>query len=183
MPEPPLATVTNYSAMSEAHPLALATVTSFDDLHFALRARQNALGISDGSLADLARLKGGYSAHVLRRSKRQTSSRTLGKLSLGCVLGGLGLKIVLVEDEDAFAKVRARLVERDTAQFRGGNTCPPGIEPRESVLTLLARAGGHARAAKLSARKRLRISRLAIRARWSKARAGKIGARARWQER
>jgi hypothetical protein len=154
-------------------------VSSYDHLIAALRDRQTALGLSDGSLHDLALLQGGY----IRPSKRQKSGRTLGRMSFGCVLGALGLKIVLVEDRDALAKVRDLLVARDNAQSTRENTCPAGIKPRDSVLTLLGRAGGYARAAKLSAKQRVKISRKAIRARWSKARAGKIGARARWQER
>ena len=95
------------------------------------------------------------------------------KANLGItMLGTLGLKIVLVEDHDAFAKVRERLVARDNAQFRGGNTCPASIKRRENAFTVLGRAGGHARAAKLSAKQRVKIARKAIRARWSKARAG-----------
>jgi hypothetical protein len=150
------------------------SVTSFDQLQQALLARQNALGMSCGSLEALAHLLGGgYPAHVFRRSK-QTSSRTLGKMSLGCVLGALGLKIVLVEDrDDALAKVRGRLIASDKAQLRRKNTWPSRIKPpRENAFTVLGRAGGQARAARLSRKQRVKISLKAIRARWSKARAG-----------
>jgi hypothetical protein len=150
-------------------PLSLATVTNYSELIVALQARQNALGMSYNSLADLARLQGGYLARGLRR-KPQGNARSLGKMSLGAMLGALGLKIVLVEDRDVLAKIRNLLIARDNAELRRGNTCPPGIEPRDSVLTLLGRAGGYARAAKLSKKQRVKIARKAIRARWRRAR-------------
>ena len=158
----------------------LARVESYDDLVHALRARVDQLGISQETLAALVRLQG-YSSDVL---KPQGNMRSLGRMSFGCVLGALGLKIVLVEDRDALAKVRERLIERDNAQARRKNTWPPSIKgPADNVFVVLGRAGGIARAAKLSANQRVKISRKAIRARWSKARAGKLGARERWQER
>jgi hypothetical protein len=161
-------------------PEPLARVESYDDLVHALRARVDQLGISQETLAALARLQG-YSSDVL---KPQGNMRSLGRMSFGCVLGALGLKIVLVEDRDALAKVRERLIERDNAQARRKNTWPPSIKgPADNVFVVLGRAGGIARAAKLSANQRVKISRKAIRARRSKARAGKLGARERWQER
>ena len=163
-------------------PEPLVRVESYDDLVHALRARVDQLGISQETLAALARLQG-YSSDVLGL-KPQGNMRSLGRMSFGCVLGALGLKIVLVEDRDALAKVRERLIERDNAQARRKNTWPPSIKgPADNVFVVLGRAGGIARAAKLSANQRVKISRKAIRARWSKARAGKLGARERRQER
>jgi hypothetical protein len=154
----------------EAHPLALAIVKSYDDLHYALRARADALGVSNDTLNDLAGFWPGYWAHVLGPSKPQTSMRALGRTSLGCCLGVLGLKLLVVEDEDAFAKIRDRLKQRDNAQLRRGNTYPASIKRRENAFTVLGRAGGFARAAKLSAKQRVKIARKAIRARWRRAR-------------
>jgi hypothetical protein len=88
------------------------------------------------------------------------------------VLGALGLKIVLVEDRDALAKVRERLIERDRADARRENAKPSGMRARENAWVLLGRAGGHARIALLTAKQRVRLARKAARARWSKARAG-----------
>jgi hypothetical protein len=156
--------------MSETPPLALATVRNYDDLHFALRARVDALGVSNETLDDLAGFHPGYWSHVLGPSQPQNSIRALGKVSLGCALGTLGVKLILVHDEDAFAKIRDRLVARDNAQARRENAKPAGLMPRENAFVVLGRAGGHARMALLSAKQRVALARKASRARWRRVR-------------
>jgi hypothetical protein len=160
MPQPPLD-----DAMGEA----LAVVRDYEQLNAALRARVDQLGISLETLDHLCGFWAGYSSHLLA-PKPQGNMRCLGKMSLGSVLGGVGLKIVLVEDRDALAKVRSRLVESDKAQTRKENPRPAGSKRRENVFTVLGRAGGHARMAVLSAKQRIALSRKANRARWSRAR-------------
>ena len=73
--------------MSEAPPLA--RIENYNDLVNALRARAAALNVSLTALDTLAGLHDGYSAHLLP-PRVQLSMRTLGKASLGCVLGALG---------------------------------------------------------------------------------------------
>jgi hypothetical protein len=149
----------------------LAVAQSLDELIAALRKRVDQLGLSWESLNALC---GVLPEHI--RPKKQGNSRTLGRMSFGTVLGALGLKLVVVEDrDDALAKVRSRLMarDRDNAHAMGTYTWPPRIKgPADNVFAVCGRAGGYARAAALTPKQRVKISRAAIRARWSKARAG-----------
>jgi hypothetical protein len=43
-------------------------------------------------------------------------AKRLGMLSLGPMLGALGLKLLVVEDEEAFARIRPRLAQRKIAR-------------------------------------------------------------------
>jgi hypothetical protein len=166
MPEPPIGTVT---ALDDAMGEVLAVVRSYDELRTALRARVDQLGISLETLDDLCGFWPAYSSHLLG-PQTQGNMRALGKMSLGAALGALGLKLIVAHDENALAKIRHRLVQRDNAQARRANTHPPRIELKENVFTVLGRAGGYATAARLSAKQRVRNARKAIRARWSRAR-------------
>jgi hypothetical protein len=152
-------------ATDDAMGEALAVVRSYDELHAALRARVDTLGISLDTLDDLCGFWPGYASHILG-PKPQGSIRMFKRLSLDCVLGALALKIVVVEDRDALAKVRGRLVASDKAQSRRRNAEPASIKPPENAFVMLARAGGFARAANLSAKRRVAIARRAARARW-----------------
>jgi hypothetical protein len=151
-------------------PEPLARIESYDDLVHALRARVDQLGMSQETLDTLAGLQG-YSSDGLGL-KPQGNTRSLGRMSFGAALGALGLKILLVEDHDAFARVRDLLLERDRADARRENAKPSGMRARENAWVLLGRAGGHARIALLTAKQRVRLARKAARARWRKARAG-----------
>jgi hypothetical protein len=66
-------------------PEPLAMIESYDDLVHALRERVNQLGISQETLSALARLQG-YSSDMPRLPKPQGNTRSLGRMSFGCVL-------------------------------------------------------------------------------------------------
>jgi hypothetical protein len=155
MPEPPLARIENY-----------------DDLVDALRARAAALNLSRETLDHVAGLERGYCSKLLTPHP-QLSMRTLGKLSLGCVLGALGTEFLLIENPAAMIKLSdrlARLGHRNMAQVRNGK--PSGTPKkwlRASYFRALGKRGGRARFNAMSQAEKSRL--------------GKIGARARWQER
>jgi hypothetical protein len=101
-------------------PEPLAKIADYVELVNALRERAAALNLSFEKLDGLAGLHDGYSAHLLTPHP-QLSMRTLGKLSLGCVLGALGVELIMIENPHAMIKLSdrlARLGRRDEAQVR-----------------------------------------------------------------
>ena len=91
----------------------------------------------------------------------------------GCVLGALGTELLLVENPAAMIKLSDRLARiggRNLAQVRNGK--PSGTPKkwlRASYFRALGKRGGKARIGMLTKAERTRL--------------GKLGARARWQER
>jgi hypothetical protein len=157
MPEPPIATVTTYAGFIEA-----------------LRARCDQLQISRSALDHVSGLQDGYSAKLLAMPQPQTSMRTLGKTSFDLLIPALGIKLALVEDEVVTSQLRSRLdvQNRDEAQVRSASikaskNSPPGL--RSVFMHAIARLGGHARARKLTAERRIAIARRAAKARWRRA--------------
>jgi hypothetical protein len=146
----------------------LATIRDYSDLVAALRARANALDVSRGTIDEVAGLPSGYAGKLLAL----VPSKTLGRVSLGPVLGALGVMLVLVEDAAALDRVRDRLVKRRWQRTGGGATHWRQEQVRTRALVLLrewAVAGGkqrfagmtpeqirehQSRAGKASARKR-----------------------------
>jgi hypothetical protein len=113
----------------------------------------------------------------------QQNFRTLGKLSFNLLLPALALKLQVVEDEALAPRLRSRLdvQRRDDAQVRSkpasttastkaSANSPPGL--RSVFMRTIATLGGHARARKLPAERRIAIARRAAKARWRRARAG-----------
>jgi hypothetical protein len=88
----------------ELRPLAL--VREYPELVEALRARAEELNVSRETIDSVSGLQSGYSAKLLSQVKG------VGRVSLGPLLGSLGLVIILAEDPAALAKVRDRLVPR-----------------------------------------------------------------------
>jgi hypothetical protein len=86
----------------------LAVVSDYQGLVSALRARADELDVSNETLDATTGLASGYTSKVLGLG----SGRSLGRLSLGVLLTALGLQLVVVEDPEALARVRGRLVPR-----------------------------------------------------------------------
>jgi len=93
---------------------ALAEVGAYDDLVAALRARAEALNVSRETLDEVAGLPSRYSSKLLSPNP----IRSLGRVSLGAMLGALGVKLVLMEDGEAMEKIRSRLVKRTRHRSR-----------------------------------------------------------------
>jgi hypothetical protein len=154
-------------------PEPLAKIADYVELVNALRERAAALNLSFEKLDGLAGLHDGYSAHLLTPHP-QLSMRILGKLSLGCVLGALGVELIMIENPHAMIKLSdrlARLGRRNPAQVRNGK--PSGMPEkqwlRSRYFSDLGKRGGRARFDAMSQAEKSRL--------------GKLGARARWQER
>ena len=156
--------------MTEA-PRRLATVRDYAGLIQALRQRSDELKVSRGTLDEIAGLQSGYAGKLLSSQP----VRTLGRTSLGPMLGAMGCALWLVEDLTQFEKIRKRLVRRKW-QPRDKNAChtmlttrrrrrwrfPPGPE--------FARLMSARRVLALSDEQRSAIARKAANARWRRSR-------------
>lgn len=69
------------------------------------------LSITYETLDAVAGLQSNYSSHILGPNP----SKRFGPMSLTAVMGALGMKFIAVEDPEAFARVRPRLVQRQRA--------------------------------------------------------------------
>jgi hypothetical protein len=86
----------------------IAVVSNYSELIACLRQRAETLNISNVVLDDVSGLQDGYSGKLLSLNPK----RTLGRLSLGLMLGALGLRLIVVEDREALKRVKGRLEPR-----------------------------------------------------------------------
>ena len=100
----------------------LAECVDYDGLRKAINAVRELRNISFEQLDDLSGLPDRYSAKLFG----PRPLRRIGMKSLGDLLGALGIKLHLVEDLEALAKVEKRFVARDASHvasvMRGGTT-------------------------------------------------------------
>jgi hypothetical protein len=99
----------------------IAIVRGYDDLLSAARARMAQLDITFATLDAVSGVASGYSAKLLGPEP----CKRFGEMSLGAIMGALGLKLAVLDDPEALAQVRDRLVER---RLEG-----PQYRPRLSV--------------------------------------------------
>jgi hypothetical protein len=85
-----------------------AEVKDYTEFHAAFRLRAEQLKVSRLLLDELAGTAHGWHGKFLGR--RQI--RRIGFATLGPALAALGLKIILIEDEEALEKIKSRLVKR-----------------------------------------------------------------------
>jgi hypothetical protein len=141
------------------HLRALAVARDYDELLAAIRARRDALKVPHLVIDDVAGLQTGYASKLLA----DPPIRNLGAVTLGPLLGTLGLAIALVHDGAALAKVEDRLTPRRHAPKRAdrSHTWFTAQTGREMALK---------RAAKMTPRERSLSASKAARARWRKPR-------------
>jgi hypothetical protein len=135
--------------------------SDFNGLEAALRAVKDLRDISYETLDDIVNAPRGYFSKVLApQSQRRL---TLG--SLGWVLGGLGVKCVVVDDPEMLALVRNRMKRRDGSMVRSGTVhfTLSGRHMRE----IRSRGGTNSRKY-MSAAQARQIGKRAARARWAK---------------
>jgi hypothetical protein len=87
---------------------ALAQVTDYDGLWLAMRGRISELQLTMLELDGLSEAADGYSAKILGPSQ----TKSFGKKSLGRMLRGTGTYLVLVENAQATAKIKAMAKKR-----------------------------------------------------------------------
>ena len=161
----------------------IAEIADYPALIRALRERAQALHIAIGgaSVAEVAGLPAAYLAKLLRPN----SDRRLGMISLGPVLGVMGVKLLMVECPDAMKAVKGRIEPAMMQRARvrtfthsvslphlqrigrlGGAACLAAVSTQKLVDR--ARLGGLARAAKLTPEQRKASARKAAKARHMK---------------
>jgi hypothetical protein len=86
----------------------IAVVSDYRELVAALRARAEALDVSNLVLDDITGLASGHTGKLLSLYPK----RTLGRVSLGALLAALGVKLVVIEDPEALDRVKGRLTQR-----------------------------------------------------------------------
>jgi hypothetical protein len=93
--------------LAGSNPKPFAVVRTLDDLRRLFRQRFAELEITYQTADRVAGLTAGYTAKLLGpHSTRLTS------LAIECLLGATGTKLLAVEDTDALARVKGRLVAR-----------------------------------------------------------------------
>jgi hypothetical protein len=104
----------------------LATISTYDELITALRQRAIALNTPLEAIDDVAGLPTRYATKLLGKTS------VLGPMSFGALLGALALKLAVMPDDDALARIRHRLPARD-AYGRGPQLLAgPGVGRRKA---------------------------------------------------
>jgi hypothetical protein len=144
----------------------LATVRTYDELNAALRARADALDISRETIDAISGLQNGYAGKLLA----PIPIRTLSRVSLGAMLGALGLKLIVVEDVETLQKIEKRLAKRR----RHDNAGSAMLATKRRKRRAFPRGNEHARLMRLrqianqSPEKRSQIARRAALIRWGR---------------
>jgi len=158
-----------------------APIRSMPELLDALRARRDELNISHETIDNIAGLQSGYTSKLLA----PTPIKNLGAMSMGALLGALGMALVAVPDPDAVAQVQTRWQKRKRPQKLPSPSISPSIDnivPKQIQVTpdlqrLLHRPGymreiglrgNLKRNQKLSRWKRSVLARRAAKARWAR---------------
>jgi hypothetical protein len=142
----------------------IAEARDYGQLIDALRSRLDSLNTTMEVVDDVAGLPLRYSSKIFA----PVPVKSVGKVSLGPILGALGLKLLVAVDEEMFERIRHRLTPRRNT--RGGIRATPGR--KRSVLLGNSDWGRvmHARwMLATTPRRRRAWARQAIAARWSRA--------------
>jgi hypothetical protein len=89
----------------------LGVIHGYDDLRRVLRQRCDEFNVSFQTVDEVAGLSDRHTSKILSPHP----SRYFGVVSLTAMLGALGIALIAVEDEEAVARVRPRLVRRSPA--------------------------------------------------------------------
>lgn len=147
----------------------IGTFNDYESFKALLRDRKEELKLSNAMLDVLAELPEAYAAKMLA----DKTSKNIGITAFGKLMKALGVKAILVEDDEQMRKLASRMVERNESQVRRSDMLSGGlhgdIEFKLSRRTLrrIAAMGGKARWAKMTEKQRTRAARRAARARWA----------------
>jgi hypothetical protein len=142
-------------------------VHDYDELVAAMRARANELNVSRATIDDVSGLQSGYAAKLLANPP----IKSFGAVSLGPMLGALGVSLVMVEDVEALARVATRLDERNSSQVRT-MPAPARMSSKLKMITKRnARKMQRLWMSKVPAAKRKAMARRAANLRWKRVRA------------
>jgi hypothetical protein len=154
-----------------------APIRSQAELLDAIRARRDALNISHETIDGIAGLQSGYTSKLLA----PVPIKNLGPMSMGPLLGALGVALVLIEDEALVAKVRGRWIKRKRPQklpvlASGLSITEIDDETRRNYMRMIGSKGGKMggskggkrRAKTMKKRARQAAASHAARMRWAK---------------
>jgi hypothetical protein len=144
-------------------PAVLAEVTDYDGLIEAIRQRIKQRRIAVGG-EDTAKVAGLPDSYLAKLTSPQPIRR-LGAISMGPVLGLLGLKLLVVEDEEALKRLSGRLSPRDEARVRSGTV---QFQLSTRFMRRIQRLGGRNSRKYMSTDEARVLAVRAAKARWSK---------------
>jgi hypothetical protein len=151
---------------------------SVDDMADGLKWMKDTLGISDKLCDELAGLTEGHVNKLLG----PTRYKKLGATTIPLVSGALGVKWVMMVDEDQMQRMEGRWEARREQYVQPLARAPSKQlleRAKPHVLSQLSALGNAARSAMLPEKQRKEIARKAAKARWSKKAAGSRGRRHR----
>jgi hypothetical protein len=140
----------------------LGEVRSYEDLHRIMRERANELKLSRNSIDAISGLQPGYAAKLL--SPRPI--KKLGALSMSLVLPVLGIKVVVMLDEQKTRDLQGRITN-STMQDPHMRSAATHFSLSHKFLRKIGRKGGIARRAKISSERASELGRRAALARWA----------------
>lgn len=148
-----------------AEPRQLAVVRSYDELIAALSARAIELQITRKQLAEVAGIADGSATSMLAPG----GVKSFGRVTLGPVLGALGLQLVVQEDEDALKRIKNRAGSAKTSYMLNGvKNASVILKFSRRHMFELGKKSGEMRRKSIPKRTRSRIARQAAKARWRK---------------
>ncbi len=153
--------------MNEAVPRVggriLSVFVDYPGMLAALRARTEELRLSREAIDQVAGLPSGYSGKILGIGQ----VRRLNLISLGPVLGALGIKLVMVEDAAALRDFGGRLDKRKENMVRGSVT---HMFKNRAEYREMGRKGRKSQLDKMTPKQKTALGRRLAKARWSKPR-------------
>jgi hypothetical protein len=121
-------------------------ISDYRGLIETCRQRADELGISRLEIDRIGGLPSGYAGKLLGRDGGGPRQKKMWPVALEAMLGTLGLKIILIEDEAATARTLALREPVDHRQQRFGNVCrisakllvPPSQPAPPTMLTVVS---------------------------------------------
>ncbi len=120
-------------------PRIIAEVKDYAGLVLALRGRIAELNVAGETIDDVAGLPLRYTMKLLAPIQK----KTIGRVSLGPLLGTLGIKLHVVEDPEVFERIRPRLVPRKDGRRNAGEQMLASKGRRKPFNVLRAILSGH----------------------------------------
>ena len=144
----------------------LGVCRTSDDLRAILRARFAALGVSLETVDHIAGLPTRYTAKVIGLQP----TRRFGQFSLDGLLGAAGVKLVVVEDAEALARVQGRFAPLQRVDCGVATRRRIIVKFSTDFMRKIGRLGGLKKAAAASKKRHLsEINRAKALKRWQRA--------------
>lgn len=149
-----------------AEPRTFGTVRSYDDLIEVLRNAVTARGITFSTIDEVSGLQSGYSAKLLA----PVPTKHLGPMSLGSLLGAIGVQLVAVADDAQMARVHGRHEKRKRGMLNTVEHEVITVKKTRKMMARMGRKSAKMRMLKITAKRRQMIAKRAARARWFRVR-------------